>query len=117
MNRKSLQVLIVIFCFFLAGKIFAQVGYQKDSLQIKVYTEAEFRNGLVKEIHVKNIFCDYCTEYQKKRIEEEAIRRTYLLSSEDKTKISTGMFKHALYIRISKEDFSEMKKDSLTDNN
>jgi len=101
------------FCFFVVSNTFAQIGYQKDSLQIKVYTEIEYRAGLVKDIRVNKIFCDYCTKHQKKLIKEEAMRRTYLVRNEEGVKINNGMYKHALYIRISKEDFLEMKRDSI----
>ena len=114
---KSLQILLWLVGFLGVNNLSAQVGYQKDSLQIKVYTEAEYRNGLITEVKVKKIFCDYCTEYQKVLIEDEAERRTYIESREKGNRISNGTFKHAVYIRIAKTDFAEMKSDSLTNNN
>lgn len=38
--------------------LFAQ-GYAKDSLQIKVYTEIEYKNREAKDIKLKKVFCDY----------------------------------------------------------
>jgi len=111
---KSLKLIAIYICFFFVGNTFAQIGYQKDSLQIKVYTEIEYRDGLVKEIKVNKVFCNYCTEHQIERIKEEAIRRTYLVGKEEKIEISNGKYKQALYIRISKKDFLEMKKDTIT---
>ena len=113
---KRLKFLIIIFSCLYVNLTFAQVGYQKDSLQIKVYTEAEYRNGLVKEVEVKNVFCDYCTEYQKRRIVDEAIKRTYLARYEEGIKLSNGKYRHAIYIRISKKDFLEIKLDSINNN-
>ena len=110
---KLLKILIIIFSFLYVNLTFAQVGYQKDSLQIKVYTEAEYRNGLVKEVDVKNIFCEYCTEHQKELIVAEAIRRTYLARNEEGIKLNNGKYRHAIYIRISKKDFQEIKSDSI----
>ena len=113
---KLSQIIMVLFCMFLTSLGFAQVGYQKDSLQIKVYTEAEYRNGLVKEVEVKHVFCDYCTEYQKKRIVEEAIRRTYFARYEEGIKLNNGKYRYAIYIRISKKDFLEIESDTINKN-
>lgn len=113
---KSIQIIVLGLCLFFATLGFAQVGYQKDSLQIKAYTEIEYRDGLVKDIIVKKVFCDYCTEFQLKLIGDEAYRRTYLIRNDEGVKLNNGKFNHALYIRISKKDFAEMKKDSLIDN-
>lgn len=107
---------IIGFCFLALPYGFAQVGYQKDSLQIKAYTEIIYRDGLVKEIQVKKVFCDYCSEFQLKLIGEEAYRRTYLIRNDEGIKQVNGKFNHALYIRISKKDFANMKKDTLIDN-
>lgn len=113
---RNLLIITLCFCFFFVGNTFAQIGYQKDSLQIKVYTEIEYRDGLVKDIRVRKIFCDYCTEYQKKLIKEEATRRTHMLGREEGMRIINGKYKHALYIRISKEDFLEMEQDTIKNN-
>lgn len=110
---KCLQYIALCICLLLAGKSFAQIGYQKDSLQIKVYTEIEYRDGLIKEIKADKVFCDYCTVFQIERIKEEAIRRTYIVGKEEENGITNGKYKQALYIRISKKDFLEMKKDTI----
>ena len=94
--------------------MFAQIGYQKDSLQIKVYSEIEYADKLVKAIKVDTVFCDYCSTNQIKMIKEEAFRRTYLISNDKDIRMANGKYKHALYIRISKKDFLEMKDE---DNN
>jgi len=113
---KSLQIIIISFCFFCVCNTFGQIGYQKDSLQIKVYTEVEYVNRLVKDIKVSKVFCDYCSEYQTELLKEEAIRRTYLERYEEGIRLTNGKYKHALYIRISKKDFSEMKEDTINNN-
>jgi len=110
------QYIFLLFCLLLISHGFGQVGYQKDSLQIKVYTVIEYRDGLVKEMKVKKVFCDYCTKYQTEQIKEEALRRIYLIRNDVGVKLENGEFNYALYIRISKKDFMEMKKDSITNN-
>ena len=104
---------LIILCFGLISvcSTFAQIGYQKDSLQIKVYTEIEYINNNVKNIKVDTVFCDYCSSYQIKMIKGEALRRTYLARNDKGTKLINGKFRHALYIRISKKDFLEMNED------
>jgi len=113
---KFHQFIVLLFCVSFAIQGFAQLGYQKDSLQIKVYTVIEYRDGLIKEMKVEKVFCDYCTKYQTEQIKEEALRRTYLIRNDEGVKQENGKFNHALYIRISKKDFMEMKKDSITNN-
>jgi len=113
---KRLQILIILFCCTLASNGFSQSGYQKDSLQIKVYTEIEYIKNLVKDITVKKVFCDYCSEFQTEQIKIEAIRRTYLVRNEDDIRLENGIYRHALYIRISKKDFSKIKEENTQEN-
>lgn len=110
---KGFRHIALCFCILFTCKTFAQIGYQRDSLQIKVYTEIEYRDGMVKDIKVNKVFCDYCSEYQIERIKEEGIRRTYVTGQEEEIGITNGKYKQALYIRISKKDFLEMNKDSI----
>jgi hypothetical protein len=104
---------LIILCFGLISvcSTFAQIGYQKDSLQIKVYTEIEYINNNVKNIKVDTLFCDYCSTNQTKMIKEEALRRTYLARTDKGIRLVNGKYRHALYIRISKKDFLEMNED------
>jgi len=111
---KTLQIIIFSFCFISTYEVFAQIGYQKDSLQIKVYSEIEYVNKFVKGIKVDTVFCDYCSANQIKMIKEEAYRRTFSISNDKDVRMANGKYKHALYIRISKKDFLEMKEE---DNN
>lgn len=100
-------------CLFLisAGNTFAQIGYKKDSLQIKVYSEIEYIDRLIKDIKVDTVFCDYCSKNQIKMLKEEALRRTYLIRNDNNVKLVNGTYKHALLIRISKKDFLEMREE------
>lgn len=111
---------LFILCFGLISvcSTFAQIGYQKDSLQIKVYTEIEYINNNVKNIKVDTVFCDYCSSYQIKMLKEEALRRTYWARNDKGIRLVNGKYRHALYIRISKKDFLEMneEKDSKNEN-
>lgn len=109
---KRLQILITILCGVLASKGFSQSGYQKDSLQIKVYTEIEYLDRLVRDIRVKKVFCEYCTNFQTEQIGKEAIRRTYMIRNDVDVRQVNGIYRHALYIRISKKDFSELKEEN-----
>jgi len=99
------------FCLISAGNAFAQIGYKKDSLQIKVYSEIEYIDRLIKDIKVDTVFCDYCSKNQIKMLKEEAFRRTYLIRNDKDVKLENGTYKHALLIRISKKDFLEMREE------
>lgn len=99
------------FCLISVSHAFAQIGYKKDSLQIKVYSEIEYIDRLIKDIKVDTVFCDYCSKNQIKMLKEEALRRTYLIRNDKDVKLENGTYKHALLIRISKKDFLEMKEE------
>jgi hypothetical protein len=108
---KTSKFIIICFCLISVGNAFSQIGYQKDSLQIKVYSEIEYIEGLVKEIKVDTVFCDYCSKNQMKMLKEEALNRTYLIRNDKGIKLVNGKYKHALLIRISKKDFLEMREE------
>jgi hypothetical protein len=80
-------------------------------LQIKVYSEIEYIDRLIKDIKVDTVFCDYCSKNQIKMLTEEALRRTYLIRNDNDVKLVNGTYKHALLIRISKKDFLEMREE------
>jgi len=105
-------IFITYFGLITVCSAFAQIGYQKDSLQIKVYTKIEYINRNVKSIKVDTIFCDYCSSNQIKMLKEEAMRRTYLARNDKGIRLINGIYRHALYIRISKKDFLEMNEES-----
>ncbi|WMI64657.1 hypothetical protein RBH94_11370 [Aestuariibaculum sp. YM273] len=110
--KYSTAILTFIFMFLLKS-VAGQVGYQKDSLQIKVYTEVEYQNYWAQDIRVKKVFCDYCTKFQKEQIGNEALRRTYLVRNNKKFRMPSGVFRHALYIRIAKKDFARLREDNM----
>jgi hypothetical protein len=107
---KFNQILILLFFLALANQAIAQ-GYQKDSLQIKVYTEIEYEQYSVKSIKATKVFCDYCSEIQTKKIKEEALRLAYLARNNRDYIIEKGIKKLAMYIRVSKKDFAALKED------
>jgi len=95
--------------FFLGQNAYGQLGYAKDSLQLKVYTEIEYNNSRPIKIEVKKVFCDYCSEIQKKFVGEEARRATYEELYNPKYLTENGIAKLALIIRIAKKDFARLK--------
>ena len=84
-------------------------GYQEDSLQIKIYTTLVITEELEDSIFVRKVFCEFCNEDQYYLIGEEAKRRTFLLKDSPEYYRKPGKHKMALYIRMSKEDFKNLK--------
>lgn len=84
-------------------------SYRKDSLQIKSYTQIEYVNNEVKAIKLLKVLCDYCTDYQKEVIGEEAKRRAFSERFDPKNRIKNGKKRLAIYIRIAKTDFAAIK--------
>ncbi len=105
---KYLLIIFIMFCF---SNLYAQKGYAKDSLQIKVYTEIDYVNSLAKAINVKKVFCDYCSDNQLIGIEDEALRRSYIERNLKKNRVKDGKKKLAIYIRISKSDFAYLENN------
>ncbi|WAC02803.1 hypothetical protein N7U66_03880 [Lacinutrix neustonica] len=112
MKKKSLLyklvMMLVVVCPI--STIFAQ-GYKQDSLQIKAYTEIEFRNSRPQGIKLRKVFCDYCSKKQLRLLGEDAIRRTESEKYDPKNIIQNGKKKLAVYIRIAKTDFAAIKED------
>ncbi|MEZ4797864.1 MAG: hypothetical protein R2785_11940 [Flavobacteriaceae bacterium] len=100
----------MLFFLALVNETIAQ-GYQKDSLQIKVYTEIEYEQFRVKSIKATKVFCDYCSEIQTKKIKDEALRLAYLARNNKDYVMDKGIKKLAMYIRVSKKDFAALKED------
>lgn len=107
------RLAIAIFILFGFNQINAQVGYQKDSLQIKVYATIDYVDGNAIDIKIKHVFCDYCSEYQKKRLSEEAKRRTFYIRNNKGVRMLKGTYRHAVYIRVSKEDLADLKEENI----
>ncbi len=92
-------------------------SYQKDSLQIKSYTDITFKDRIVQSIKLKNVFCDYCTERQKELIGVEALRRSEYEITSPKNRLDNGIKRLAIYIRIAKIDFAALREEEkLTEN-
>lgn len=109
---KIVNTIIFGICFISVCNSFGQIGYQQDSLQIKVYTEIEYVNRQAQNIKVDTVFCDYCSVNQIQRLKEEARRRAYMESNNEKYRLINGKKKLALYIRISKKDFLEIREEN-----
>jgi hypothetical protein len=90
--------------------VFSQ-DYRKDSLQIKVYTEIEYKAGEPIDIKLKKVFCDYCSKNQLQLLGEDAIRRTESEKYDPKNNLTNGKKKIAVYIRIAKSDFAGIKEE------
>lgn len=91
----------------------AQRGYSKDSLQIKVYSEIIYENSNMKSLKITKIFCDYCNKNQIKLLKEEAWHRSFDERFSDKNRLVNGKRKLALYIRIAKKDFANLKEENI----
>jgi len=89
----------------------SQHGYQRDSLQIKVYAEIEYVNNKSKEIKVKKVFCDYCTDNQTVFIKEKAEQLAFYDRYNPKKRMVNGLRKFAIIIRVSKKDFLALKTE------
>ncbi len=97
----------LLFSSFIA---FSQHSYRKDSLQIKVYSELYVNENVkIDSIKVKKIFCEFCTDNQLKAIKEESYYRTQDEFYNPKYH-KEGKHIIAIYLRISKDDFSKMKE-------
>jgi len=113
MNYRCIVILLFLTLF--ANQVNAQVGYQRDSLQIKVYTEIKYSNYRAQDIRVTKVFCDYCSKLQTKKIKEEAKRLAYLVRNNKDNVVKKGIKKLAMYIRVSKKDFAAFR-DEKQDN-
>ncbi|WP_044632106.1 hypothetical protein [Neotamlana sedimentorum] len=111
------QLTIALILLLAFSSIQAQVGYQRDSLQIKAYATIDYVDGNATSIKVKHVFCDYCSEYQKEKISEEAKRQTFLIRNAKGVRMLNGLYRHAVYIRVSKEDFANLKEEEEKNEN
>ncbi len=108
---KTLRFIITIFCLFFINEILSQNSFQKDSLQIKVYTEIEYVDKFVKDIKVSKVFCDYCSENQRSYLSEKAKELAYYDRYNPQKRLVSGIRKFAIIIRVSKKDFSAIKNE------
>lgn len=111
MNRFFFNLSLFLFIGFFNFHNAGAQGYQEDSLQIKVYTTLVVDKNLkVEEVLVRKLFCNYCNEDQAFLLKEEAKRRTFFLKDSPEYYRKPGKHKMALYIRMSKEDFKNLKR-------
>ncbi|WP_233451067.1 hypothetical protein [Hanstruepera ponticola] len=104
-----LSIIITIFC--LGNLLSFSQGYAKDSLQIKVYTEIEYKNREAKDIKLLKVFCDYCTSAQTSKIGYAALLRAHDERYLPENVLVNGKKKLAIIIRISKVDFAAISDE------
>lgn len=100
--------IVFLLIFWSSTQCFGQKGYAKDSLQIKLYANITYENKKSKEIKVRKVFCDYCNENQVKFIKEEGWRRAYQERYLPENRLTKGVRKLTIIIRIAKDDFKNM---------
>lgn len=112
MNKTVLKYLLLVISvtFFNSNSYSQIVSYRKDSLQIKTYSEITYKNSKVVGLKVTRVLCDYCDENQKAAITQQAWHRSYLDRYSPRNKMLNGKRKLALFIRISKKDFANLKQ-------
>ena len=110
---KSPYCLIILFlyCFSTNYSVAQKRNYTLDSLQIKVYTEIAYVNSQPRDIVVKKVFCDYCTDNQIKYIGEKAKEFAFYDRYNPKKRIVNGMRKFVIIIRVSKKDLSAIRDE------
>ncbi|MCF6306947.1 MAG: hypothetical protein L3J09_03225 [Flavobacteriaceae bacterium] len=110
-NFQKYGLFIVLFHLSFIKINSQSAGYTKDSLQIKVYTEIVYKNNQVKQINVKKVFCDYCSNVQVDIIKKRAYDLTFNDRNSPENRKLNGIKKLALYIRISKKDFKAFREN------
>lgn len=106
MNLKRDIACFVLLLFSVVA--ISQRGYQKDSVQIKVYTNMVVDKQLkVDTISVKKVFCDYCTLSQTEAVSEQSKVMTYDMRMIPKYR-KEGTHRIAIYIRIPRDKFEEL---------
>lgn len=100
--------LIIIISIFSLTQLKAQ-DYKKDSLQFKIITQIKYKSGVVENISLKKVICDYCTETQTEQLGLQALKLAALEQDDPKNKRKNGIKILSIYIRLSKDDFSAIK--------
>jgi len=103
--------LMMVFLFLPFFRMNAQVGYAKDSLQIKVYTEIQYKEHKPINITVTHVFCDYCNQKQKEHVKNIAWDLAYNDRFSPENMVEEGRKRLAMYIRIPKDKFILLKED------
>ena len=101
--------LCVLFSLITVGG-YAQLGYQKDSIQVKVYTNLYVNDQLqVDSLSVKKVFCDYFSENQLEALKQQSLEITYQSRFQPKYR-KKGDHLLAIYLRMPREAFDELKE-------
>lgn len=90
-------------------QVYGQKGYAKDSLQIKAYVHLTYVEGRIKEIKVKKVFCDYCSEKQLIYLKQNFWNTANSEKYNADVRLVKGVRKRILLTRISKQDFQNLK--------
>ncbi len=101
----------VIAIFFGSMQVFGQKGYAKDSLQFKAYVHLIYVEARIKEIKVKKVFCDYCSENQLKYLKQNFWNMANSEKYNADVRLAKGLRKRTLLTRIAKEDFQNLKNE------
>lgn len=88
-----------------------QQGYTKDSLQFKAYVHLSYEENKIKEIVVKKVFCDYCTDNQLKHLKDIFWSMADFEKYNADVRLIKGLRKRTLLTRISKEEFNKLKDE------
>lgn len=96
---------MMVFLLFPYSEMSAQVGYAKDSLQIKVYTEIQYKQRKPVNINVTYVFCDYCSNKQKEYVKNIAWDLAYNDRFSPENVVESGKKRLAMYIRLPKDKF------------
>ncbi|MBN4085142.1 hypothetical protein JYT89_02235 [Flavobacteriaceae bacterium AH-315-B10] len=110
-------VALILCCFSFNNSIAQKRSFDKDSLRIKVYTEIEYVNSQSREITVKKVFCDYCSENQIEALKVQAKELAFYDRYNPKKRMVNGIRKFAIIIRVSKKDLKELEKENDSINN
>lgn len=100
------KIEIFLFLFILGtSSCFSQIGYKKDSVQIKVYTTVLYENKKPTTIKVVKVFCDYCTEKQLEKVKLKAWKASHKLLFHKDYYMDNGLRKITHFIRFKREGF------------
>jgi predicted RNA-binding protein len=114
---KMNNIITSMLILFLIGiyDVVAQ-PYTKDSLQFKIYTIATFKDSKLTAITLDRVFCDFCSELQKKALGQLGLRVSNRLINKPKNRLINGQKRLSIYLRVPKKEFANIKqKDSIND--
>ena len=109
-ETSKYYIIIFVLFLFINFSTFGQ-GYAKDSLQIKVYSEIEYKNSEAKDIKLLKVFCDYCSDAQTSKVGYAALLRAHDERYLPENVLVNGKKKLAIIIRISKMDFAAITNE------